>query len=201
MKGLAILVLAGGGSERFGSKKAFFEIEGGPMIQHVVEGVSKISREIVISCRAGREKLAMMFPEAKVVSDRWNRRGALTGILSALPEVTSEYVALVTCDCPKIKAGVLEMLFKSAKCHDGAIPRWPNGYIEPLQAVYRTEKLREAAQEAWKNGKMRLADVLKNLADVVYVSTEKIKNKDPTLETFLNVNSMNDLARLSERKI
>jgi len=196
MKGLAVLILAGGGSKRFGSEKAFFVVDGRPMIQHVVEGISKLSREIVISCRSGREKLEMMFPGAKIVSDRWERMGALTGIITALPEVTSEYVVLVTCDCPKIKPEVLEELFKSARGHDGAIPRWPNGYIEPLQAIYRTRKLREAVENAWKGGKMRLAAVLEMLLDVVYVSTEELREVDPTLESFLNVNSPEDVARL-----
>lgn len=200
MRVLAVLILAGGGGERFGGEKAFFEIDGRPMIQHVVEEVSKLSGEIVISCRADREKLATMFPGAKVVSDRWDRKGALTGIVSALPEVTAEYVALVTCDCPKIKAEVLEMLLKSARGHDGAIPRWPNGYVEPLQAIYRAEKLREAAQNAWESGKMKLTDVLKILADVVYVPVEMIRDGDPTLESFLNVNSPKDIKNLENSR-
>jgi molybdopterin-guanine dinucleotide biosynthesis protein A len=196
MKGLAILILAGGDSKRFGGEKAFFEIEGRPMIQRVVEEVSKLSGEIVISCRTGLERLAIMYPEAKIIPDKWDKKGALTGIVSALPEVESDYVALVTCDCPKIKSGVIEMLFKSARGHDGATPRWPNGYIDPLQAVYRTKKLQVAAQKVWERGKMRLADVLKMLPDVVYVSTEELKKVDPKLESFLNVNLPEDVVGL-----
>ena len=191
--GLGILILAGGGSKRFGGEKAFFEIRGKPMIQHVFERVSKLSTEILISCRARREKLAEMFPDAKVIVDKWEEKGALTGLASALPEVRSEYVALVTCDSPKVNPHVIELLYGTAKGHDCAIPRWPKGYTEPLQAVYKTEKLREAVGKAWKSKKMKLATVLEMLPDVVYIPTERFKEVDPKLESFLNVNAPGDI--------
>ena len=191
---LSILILAGGGSQRFGGEKALFEIGGKPMLQHVVERISGLSEKVVISLKSNR-RLARMFPGTKIVLDKWSRRGALTGLMSALPEIKSEYVALVTCDCPKIKPEVIELLFKSAKGHDGAIPRWPNGYIEPLQAVYRTEKLRKAVDKAWKEGRMRLASVIEMLPDIVYIPTQKLKEVDPMMESFLNINSPEDIAR------
>lgn len=191
------MVLAGGSSERLGKEKAFFEINGKFMIQHVVGKASKLSKEIVISCRSGREKLVGMFPRAKVVMDKDKRKGALTGLVSTLPEIRSEYMALVTCDCPKIKPEVIELLFENAKNHGGAVPRWPNGYLEPLQAVYETEKLRKAVNEAWKRGKMRLMEVLNIVPDIVYVSTEKLRKIDPKLESFMNVNSLEDIELLS----
>lgn len=190
-----MLVLAGGGSERFGAPKAFLEVEGKPMIELVVGQVSKLSKELVISCKSEGQRLARMFPRAKVILDRSNKRGALTGIVSALPEVSSRYVALVTCDCPKVKPEVLKLLFERAQGHEGAIPRWPNGYIEPLQAVYQTKGLLRAAQKVWKEGKMRVAEMLEIL-DVVYVAVDELRTKDPKLETFLNVNSPKDLLKL-----
>jgi len=45
------------------------------MIQHVVRNVSKLSEEIAISCRSGREKLTRMFPRAKVVGTRMGGKG------------------------------------------------------------------------------------------------------------------------------
>lgn len=191
------MVLAGGTSERLSKEKAFFEINGKAMIQHVVGKVSKLSKEIVISCRSGREKLVRMFPRAKVVVDKDGRKGALTGLVSALPEIKSEYTALVTCDCPKIKLEVIKLLFENAKNHGGAVPRWPNGYVEPLQAVYETEKLRKAVNEAWKRGKMKLMEVLNEVPDIVYLSTEKLRKIDPKLESFMNVNSLEDIELLS----
>lgn len=200
MRKLGILILAGGSSERFGGEKAFFEIDGEPMIQHVVKTVSKLSKEIVISCRSNKEKLLRMFPGAKILRDEYGRKGALTGLMSALPKIDSEYVALVTCDCPKISSGVIKFLFERAKNHDGAVPRWPNGYVEPLQAVYRTKGLRRAVSDAWRDGEMRLTEVLKRLRDISYVPMENIRKVDPKLESFVNVNSPEDIGLLFSGK-
>ena len=196
MEKLGVLILAGGSSRRFGGEKALFEIRGKPMIQHVVERVSGLSTELVISSKSSQRKLEELFPKAKIVSDKWDKMGALTGLVSALPEIKSENVVLVTCDCPAIRPEVIELLFESAGGHDGAIPRWPNGNIEPLQAVYRTEKLREAVDLAWKKGKMKLTSVIEMLPDIVYVPTQRLKEVDPMMGSFLNVNSPGDVARL-----
>lgn len=193
IENLGVLILVGGDGKRFGRGKAFFEINGKPMIQHVVERVSKLSEEIVVSCRVGRKKLAKMFPNAGIVVDKEERKGALTGLVSALPEIASEYTVVVTCDCPMIKPEVIELLFERAKNHGGAVPRWPNGYVEPLQAVYNTEKLRAAAEEVWGERKMRLAEVLNRIPDLVYVQTEKLMEVDPKLKSFANVNSPKDI--------
>ena len=190
---LGILVLAGGDSKRLGMKKAFLEINGKPMIQHVVEKVSKLSGEIVISCRSSREKLVRMFPKAIVVADKNRKKGALTGLVSALPEINSEYTALVSCDSPKVEPKVIRYLFEIAKTHGGAVPRWPNGYVEPLQAVYKTEELRRAVDELWAVGSMKLLYVIKKIPDIVYVPTKKLRKIDPKLESFINLNSPADI--------
>jgi molybdopterin-guanine dinucleotide biosynthesis protein A len=196
VKELGVLILAGGGGKRFGGEKAFFEISGKPMIQRVVERISELSEDLVISCRSGEEKLAKMFPNAKIAVDESEIEGALTGLVSGLPKIKSGYTAVVTCDCPMIKPEVIETLFGYAKGRGGAVPRWPSGYVEPLQAVYNTEKLRVAVQRIWRRGKMKLADVLNTIPDLTYVPTEKLANVDPALKSFINVNSPQDLERL-----
>jgi molybdopterin-guanine dinucleotide biosynthesis protein A len=193
LKDLGVLILAGGGGKRFGGEKAFFEINGKPMIQHVVERISNLSEELVITCRSGEKRLAKMFPNAKVIVDKSEIRGALAGLVSGLPEIGSGYTAVVTCDCPMIEPEVLKMLYERAKGRGGAVPRWPNGYLEPLQAIYDTRELLEAANRAWERNDMRLAEVLKLVPDLVYVSTDELRKVDPFLKTFLNVNSPEEL--------
>jgi molybdopterin-guanine dinucleotide biosynthesis protein A len=193
LKGLGILILAGGGGKRFGGEKAFFEINGKPMIQHVVERVSDLSKELVIACRSDGKRLAKMFPTAKVIVDKSEIRGALAGLVGGLPEIESEYTAVMTCDCPLIEPEVIKMLFERARGRGGAVPRWPNGYLEPLQAVYNTTELLKAANRAWERNDMRLTKVLKLIPDLAFVSTDELRKVDPLLKTFLNVNSPEEL--------
>jgi molybdopterin-guanine dinucleotide biosynthesis protein A len=193
VKEFSVLILAGGNGVRFGGRKAFFKVGEKPMVQHVFERISKLSDEILISCKLDYAELLEMFPRAKVVQDKSDKNGALTGLISSLPEVRSKYVAIVTCDCPRIKPAVLSLLLENARGHDGGIPRWPNGYMEPLQAVYRTERLQEATRKAWGAERMKMADMLEILPDLFFVSTEEIKKVDPQLESFFNVNTPKDV--------
>ena len=197
-EGLGLLILAGGVSKRIVGKKSLLEIAGKPMIQLVAARVSVLSKEMVISYKSGKKELEKLFPNAEIVLDKWVEKGALTGIRSSLPRIKSEYVALLACDCPFVKPEVIEILYKGARGHDGAILKWPDGRIEPLQAVYRTRSLRDAVEDTWKSGKMRVGVVLERL-DIVYLTPEKLKKVDPELMSFININSLEDISRLRRR--
>ncbi len=193
MEDVTFLVLAGGYSERFGEKKALYEIDGKPLIRFVVEGISDLAQDIVISCESGYDKLTEMFPNARIIEDKPDKSGPLAGLLSSLPEIKSDYTFLVSCDAPKIKREVIELIVEKGKGHSASVPRWPNEFLEPLQALYRTEEFEESTKGAWEENQMKLSKVIDMLPDVVYISTEKIKSVDPNLESFTNINYPSDV--------
>lgn len=197
MEKLGILILAGGKSERFGLNKAFFRIKGKPMIWHVFERIAELSGEVVISCKNGEERFLKMFSGVKVIKDTLQERGPLIGLLSSLPYIRSEYVAVVTCDCPRISPLVVKSLFDHAYGHDGAIPVWPNGYLEPLQAVYKRLGLQSVVKRLHEKGEMKIHKVLKTFQDIVYLPVEELKAVDPKLESFLNINYPKDVELLT----
>ncbi len=189
MNKFAIIVLSGGYSERFGGKKAFYRVDEKPLIQFVIDRISSLSGEIVISCRSDVERLEELFPEAEVVKDKLDVRAPLVGLISSLPSINSTYSAIVTCDSPKINPEVLNLLHEEAKGHSAAVPKWPNGYLEPLTAIYRTNELKKYAKRTWENGEIKISRIVDRLPDVVFVPTEKIKKLDPDLDTFINLNT------------
>ena len=67
--------------------------------------------------------------------------------------------------------------------------------MEPRQAVYRTAALRAAVDLAWKEERMRLVEVIDMLEDVVWVPTEELREVDPELKSFLNVNSPDEVEK------
>ena len=189
---LALLILAGGRSERWGTEKALVEVEGKPLVLHVLEGLGALSEERVISCKPG---LGLRLPGVRVVEDISEEKGALVGLFSSLPHIRSKYVAVVACDHIRASLRVMERLAERAEGHDGAIPRWPNGYLEPLYAVYRTGSLRKAVEEGMRRGERRLKKVLEGL-DLIHVPVEELRELDPGLDCFFNLNSPEDLLRL-----
>jgi len=78
---------------------------------------------------------------------------------------------------------------------NAVIPRWPNGYIEPLQAVYRTKPALEAAKNVLGEGKFNMRSMIDSLGGIRYISTLVLQQLDPKLKTFFNINTPLDLKK------
>ncbi|MEM2109396.1 MAG: hypothetical protein QW327_02790, partial [Candidatus Odinarchaeota archaeon] len=73
--------------------------------------------------------------------------------------------------------------------HNAVIPRWPNGFIEPLFAVYRKEALEQSIRQVLSEGRFELTRMVSKLSKVLYFSTMVIEKFNPKLDCFLNVNT------------
>jgi molybdopterin-guanine dinucleotide biosynthesis protein A len=100
---------------------------------------------------------------------------------------------LLPFDTPFISRKVISLLFELCLNRAAVIPRWPNGHIEPLHAVYRTAPALEAAKAAVAEKKLKVRAMIEKLSGVRYVSTLVIQQLDPELRTFFNVNTPADL--------
>lgn len=193
------IILAGGDSQRLGSDKGLIKLAGKPLILHVAERVQDIVDEIIVCVRSENQLssyLQALYDKFKVVADieglpQCPLTGAVTGFMNA----GGEYVAILSCDTPFISRKVLDLLFDIAVNVDAVIPRWPNDYIEPLQAVYRTKAALEASRKAIERGERRMRSMISLLKVVRYISTIVIRKIDPKLLTFLNINTPLDLKR------
>jgi molybdopterin-guanine dinucleotide biosynthesis protein A len=87
------------------------------------------------------------------------------------------------------------LLFDLCPNKNAVIPRWPNGFIEPLQAVYRIKPALEAAKKALSNGKLNMRSMVNRLRSVRYVSTLVLRQLDTELNSFFNINTLADLER------
>ncbi len=191
-----VIVLAGGMSKRMGKDKTLLPVKGVPMIKRVVDAALKVSSEVVIvvgSRRMVKEIGGVLGSDVTITEDEERGWGPIMGILSGCKRARAEYVAVVPCDAPFINPKVLLELFRRAEGHDAAIPRWPNGYLEPLHSVYKREAVLEAAQELIRRGSRSLLNLIERLNDVVYVPVEDLKLMDEKLLTFFNVNTPRDL--------
>jgi molybdopterin-guanine dinucleotide biosynthesis protein A len=107
----------------------------------------------------------------------------------------SEYCIVLSCDTPFVNDSVLRFLFRRAVHSDAAIPKWPNGDIEPLQSVYKVKSVIPAAKMSLSRNEFRNVDMIKRLSRVNYVPIQEIKRVDAELNTFFNVNRRSDLRR------
>jgi len=192
------IILAGGFSERLGCDKGLVQMAGKPLVSHVFNRVSQIVEEVivVVSSIDQKKTYSPLFPKkTKILVDIEDSQSPLVGALTGFMNACGEYSILLPCDTPFVSKEVVKLLFEIAPHRNAVIPRWPNGYIEPLQAVYRTSSALTAANEAREKGETRLRSMISLLKRVRYLSTIVIKEIDPHLTTFFNINTPLDLKR------
>ncbi len=166
------------------------------MICRVKGSLETTVDEVIVSVRDERQR-DIVFPylreELPFVYDEVHDIGPLAGIYSCLKAAKGDYVVVVACDMPFISPEVIRYLFELAKEHDAAVPVQENGFIEPLHAVYRRQSMIDAVEEAIRLGKRRISAPIDFLKDVVFVPVDKLKDIDPELKTFVNVNRAEDM--------
>ena len=192
------IVLAGGFSSRFGRDKGLLQLANKPLIRHVLEAISTIVDEkmVVVSSKVQAESYAKVVgSNVNVIIDASDVQSPLVGALTGFKEAGGKYSLVLPCDTPLASRDVISLLFELCIDKSAVIPRWPNGYIEPLQAVYCTKPACEAAEEALSEGELNMRSMVDRLQDVRYVSTLVLQQLDPELKTFFNINTPMDLKK------
>lgn len=196
--GISAVVLAGGFSKRFGRDKCLIELAGKPLVFHVLERIPQIvdDRIVVAASEAQRHALASVLgSRARLIVDSYKGQSALVGALTGFENVLGEYALLLPCDTPFLSTSVVELLFDLRFNRNAVVPRWPNGFIEPLQAVYHAKSAVAAAHNALKEGKHNLSSMIAHLSRARYLTTLVLQQLDPELLTFVNVNTPEDLKK------
>ncbi len=190
------LILVGGRSRRMGFReKALLPIGDKTILEYVMDTLDGVVDEIIISVRdTQQQELLKDYTQGyDVVLDKYQDVGPLSGILEGLRAANGEYVFVAACDMPFINNDVVELLFKRAEGHDAAIPVWENENLEPMHAVYRTRPMAVETKKAiLRNEKFVLAPVFK-MQDLVFVNMDEIRELDPDLKTFANINTSDDM--------
>jgi len=195
------LILAGGKSQRFYPfDKCFSTLNNKPLIQHAIDRISSVADEIIVAARdeeqGGRiKKIIKNSNKIVFVFDSSKDVGPLAGFLSGLERASFSYSIVIGCDMPFIDPGVAKFLFEIASSagYDAVVPKWENGMLEPLHAVYRNEPMLAAIKEAAKRGEGKIFTVLSQLKKVYFLSVSKIREIDPCLKTFTNINTAEEL--------
>lgn len=192
------IVLAGGVSSRFGEDKGLMRLANKPLVRHVLDAVNGVVDEkiVVVSSQTQlKNYVKILGSNVRLTVDEGQVRTPLLGALTGLKAAGGEYAILLPCDAPFISTEIVSLLFELCINRNAAIPRWPNGYIEPLQAVYRVKPVLEAAKRALAAGSLNMRSMIGELRGVRYVSTLVLQQLDSELKTFFNVNTSLDLKR------
>jgi len=193
-----VVILAGGFSRRFGQDKGLIDLAGKPLVLHVVDRISQIDNEplVVVNSSVQKQKFeSLLSHKANVIVDKHNAQSPLIGASTGFESAKVKYSLLLPCDTPFISNQIAQFLLDKCLNKGAVIPRWPSGYIEPLQAAYHTKLALIAAKKALEQGKLDLRSMIAHLRGVQYIATAILRQMDPNLLSFFNINTLTDLKR------
>lgn len=186
------IILAGGKSKRLGVNKAFIELGSKKLIERIYLKLEKIFNEIIIVTNSLNNFRNF---QAKIVRDKVPGIGPLGAILWGLEASTSKYNFITGCDSPFIKNEIIQLLMKKINQADVTIPYLKKGY-EPLLAIYSKNCL-EAIKKSINSRDLRIISFFSEVK-VKIISENEIREYDPDLISFFNINSKTDLKRAQE---
>ncbi|NYT02184.1 MAG: molybdenum cofactor guanylyltransferase [Methanosarcinales archaeon] len=189
------VILAGGAGRRMGTDKSILQFEGRPLIERSAERLLEVVDQVVVVARDRDQAdlLQELVPGAVMAVDPVRGYGPLAGLLAGMARASGEYAFATGCDLPFLNPRVIEALFERAMGYDGAVPEG-RGLPEPLHAVYRRARMEEACREAMERGSRRISSTFGDLR-IRFVDLEELREMDPELLTFFNVNTLEDLKR------
>lgn len=188
---MAGIVLAGGQSRRMGRDKALLIVDGVTLLERAVRTLGETaSTVIVVADDPGRYLLA----GATVVGDDFPGAGPLGGIVTGLRHAGPGLHLVIACDMPFVRGELLALLLSRAAGHDAAIP-WIGGRPEPLCAAYDFRCLSPLSRTI-AEGERAVHRAL-HLISAVQVEESDVREIDPALASFVNLNEPRDLASLT----
>ncbi|MGB8719755.1 MAG: molybdenum cofactor guanylyltransferase [Desulfobacterales bacterium] len=188
------VILAGGLSRRFcGQNKAFLDVGGKRIIDRLLAVYQPIFDEIIIVTNDPRAYLDL---DAAIVRDIFPYRSSLTGIHAGLFHATRPYAFFAACDTPFLLPGVVHQILTALSPGlDGVVPQTSMGF-EPLCAVYAQRCCGVIAQRL-NNQRFQIKMFFKKLR-IRSLSEKSLRQQDPELRSFFNINTPDDLARAQE---
>jgi molybdenum cofactor guanylyltransferase len=177
-----------------GKNKALIEIGGIPIIERIHAIFKKFFQEIFIITDQG-ELFAGL--GAKIHNDLVPNLGALGGLYTGVSLASFPYSFCVACDMPFLREPLIDFLLNRINGYEAVVPRTKDG-LQPLHAIYSKACIgpmrRIMAQKMTK-----IIDFYP-LVNLRIVEEDEFRVLDPGNESFINVNTPEDLAFIQARK-
>ena len=201
--GVSGIVLAGGGSSRFGSDKLTARFEGVPLLDRAVAALADAAigcSEVVVVLAPGddRELPSAVVPVRRAL-DPSAHGGPLIGLLAGLEAVREPVVLVVGGDMPTLSPDVLSALLRALTAAEGsaeAAVLVQRGVARPLPAVFRNGAATQAARRLIADGERSLVALLRGLVTRELAEGEW-RGLDPTGATLRDIDRPEDLPESS----
>lgn len=189
------IVLAGGKSTRLGAAKALLRFGDETFLERAVSAVRPLCRQIIVVSAPGSSP-----PELDgcvMVEDKKPGLGPLGGLVTGLAISDDEWHLTLACDLPLVRPEMLKLIVAEASGADAVVPR-ASGRLQPLLAAYSRACL-SPARVATDSGRRAMRAML-DLVRVKIIEEARLREVDPELISFTNVNTWDEYQELSQRE-
>lgn len=187
-------ILSGGQGSRMGLEKGLAILAGRPLVLHMVEAMRGVVDDVIVAVAPGMtgRYSAVLGKGVLIAEDPQPGLGPLQGIVTAMSSSKRGLVLVAPCDTPFVRPQLCSLVVSSVGGKDGAVPM-VGPYFEPLHGCYDSRRCLHAFKEALAMGRRRPADAFDGL-DIVSIPETRLREVDPSLISFWNLNSPKDLA-------
>ncbi len=185
------IILSGGKNLRMGTNKAFIEVNGERLIDRTVRLFKDIFKEVILVTNSPLEYLDQ---DVQVVTDIIKGKGAIGGIYTGLFYSTFDCSFVSACDMPFLNRNFIEHMIANIGHHDIVVPDSTDG-LQPLHAIY-SRKCLNHIKKLINIDKLKVTGFYKNLK-ILKIPDDTIKSYDSEGRMFFNVNSKEDLKKIS----
>jgi len=172
-----------------GADKAMVPLRGKPMLMHVLEQITPLFSNIVISTRELRENLP-----CQQIIDASEDRGPMVGIITALEAVESDWLFVIACDMPFVSHALIRLLATNRDAHDAVVSH-VHGRVQPLFGFYAKTSL-PMMKRQMQQGQRSMIRLLDKLNSSI-VSEQQVREIDPQFESLISLDSIEDVKKWS----
>lgn len=131
------------------------------------------------------------FTDVKRHPDIITGRGPIGAVYSALHHARNPKVFIIACDMPEVEPTMLNIL-RCYEGYDAVVPRWRNGYLEPLCAIY-SRTLMPVIEAMLDKGTLRVSGLYVLANTVKFVDIDALIERGTIARScFRNVNIPED---------
>ena len=188
------ILLAGGESSRFGSNKAFIELNNQLMVEKIVKKLNYHFTKVYLVAQ-NKDKYSFLKKDVIIVEDLIPGIGPLGGLYTGLKYSDSEKNYLTACDMPFLADNYLRYLKKYDEDYDVLVGRY-KGYFEPFAGVYKKSSL-VAMDSALGRGERKITDFY-NDVNLKIISENKLKSIADPEKIYFNINYKSDLEQINK---
>ena len=195
------IILCGGQSRRMGKDKGSLIIKDKPMIKYILSTLNNEIDEVIIVLNDNKridKYMEFINPEdysykLKFVEDKIKNKGPISGILTGLENISSEYAIVFPCDNPFVTKNTIQTLFNELSDNIQAVVPYhdPENKLktsEPLHSIYN-KNIIPLIDNLILNDSLHIKGIIEKIdTKFVLIDNKKILKKE-----FRNLNHPEDL--------